>query len=341
MKVYFLGSKYEGCYYVRCMLPLRHNGWDGDYLTLHGSRKDPQTATRAMLDADIIVAQRPYESVMFDVYSALKEAGKKIVFDNDDTYKVNDVMKLGKYLDKISNNIDQFIGMSDMITTTTEFLAEEYRKLNKNVVVIPNQIDPDDYETPLRNRTDRIRVGVVGSVGATKDFEGIRDTLKELSADPRYQLVLFSLPPKQSAIADKYNSEFSFWDSLNIEWHPFVNMRDYFKTLNSLRLDMMVIPREDSYFNRAKSNLKFLEASMFEIPVIAQGFKDGLSPYQFGDDPKYMEIVTENDWMDRIKKLSDKELRREMGKAAKKYVLKNYNIEKNYKLWKQAYAKLY
>ena len=79
---------------------------------------------------------------------------------------------------------------------------------------------------------------------------------------------------------------------------------------------------------------------MFEIPVIAQGFKDGMSPYQNGDDPKYMEIVTDNDWMERIEKLSDKELRRNMGKVAKKYVLKNYNIEKNYKLWKTAYQTL-
>jgi len=211
MKVYFLGSKYEGCYYVRCMLPLRHNGWDGDFVTLHGQRKDANTAMRAMLDADIIVAQRPYENVMFDVYSALKEAGKKIVFDNDDTYKVNDQMKLGKYLDKISNNIDKFIGMSDMVTTTTEFLAEEYRKLNKNVVVIPNQIDPDDYDKPLRNKTDKIRIGVVGSVGSTGDFEGIRETLKQISNDPRYQLVLFSLPPVASSIANKYDREFAFW----------------------------------------------------------------------------------------------------------------------------------
>lgn len=340
MKVYFLGSKYEGCYYVRCMLPLRHNGWDGDFLTLHGQRKDPNTAMRAMLDADIIVAQRPYESVMFDVYSALKEAGKKIVFDNDDTYKVNDQMKLGKYLDKISDNIDKFIRMSDMVTTTTEFLAEEYRKLNKNVVVIPNQIDPDDYDRPLRNKTDKIRIGVVGSVGSTGDFEGIRETLKQISDDPRYQLVLFSLPPKASNIADKYDKEFAFWSSLNIEWQPFVPMKHYFKTLNELRLDMILIPREDSYFNRGKSNLKFLEASMFEIPVIAQGFKTGDSPYQLGDDPKYMEIVTENDWMDRVEKLSDKEVRKEIGKRAKKYVLKNYNITKNYKLWKTAYETL-
>ena len=177
---------------------------------------------------------------------------------------------------------------------------------------------------------------MVGSVGSTKDFEGIKDTLKIISDDPRYQLVLFSLPVKELKIADKYQEEFRFWDNLNIEWQPFVPMKDYFRTLNSLRLDMILIPREDNYFNRCKSNIKFLEASMFEIPVIAQGFPDGQSPYQ--KDP-FIEIATDN-WMEKIEKLSDKKVRRALGKEAKKYVLENYNIRNNYKLWKQAYETL-
>ena len=53
----------------------------------------------------------------------------------------------------------------------------------------------------------------------------------------------------------------------------------------------MLIPRGENYFNRCKSNIKFLEASMCEIPVIAQSFTTNDSPYdeldgKIGPGPK-------------------------------------------------------
>ncbi len=29
MRIYFIGDIYDSCYYIRCLLPLRENGWDG------------------------------------------------------------------------------------------------------------------------------------------------------------------------------------------------------------------------------------------------------------------------------------------------------------------------
>ena len=149
--------------------------------------------------------------------------------------------------------------------------------------------------------------------------------------------MVFGLPPKNKGVSSLYSEEYEFWLNLNIEWQPFVRIWEYANTLRTLKLDLMLIPREDSYFNRAKSNLKFLEASMLEIPVIAQGFSDGLSPYQ-GKDEKYMKIVIGDDWLDSVYELvNDKDKREKMGKEAKEYVLKNYDINKNAHLWIDAY----
>jgi hypothetical protein len=117
-------------------------------------------------------------------------------------------------------------------------------------------------------------------------------------------------------------------------------MADYFDTLNELRLDLMLIPRADRYFNKCKSNLKFLEASMLEVPTICQGFSTGDSPYQHNpEDGKYMEIAyTNDDWLRLVDIfVKDKEIRREAGKLARQYVLKNYNIEDKIHLWQEAY----
>jgi glycosyltransferase involved in cell wall biosynthesis len=105
-----------------------------------------------------------------------------------------------------------------------------------------------------------------------------------------------------------------------------------------------VIPRQNTYFNKCKSNLKFLESSMLEIPVIAQAFDDGLSPYQVDpEDAEHMILCyTQDEFVQAIHDLAkDKDRRREMGRKAKEYVTKKYDINNNSYLWEQAYQNLF
>jgi len=345
MKVYYINSFLEGCWYVRSYLPMVAGGWDGDRLSLRTEIVNPQQKSRGAADADVVVFHRPNSKRDLDAARLIRQSGKKIVFDNDDTYKGIDAMKLGKLLKEIDVNIDNFVKEADLVTCSTEFLAEEYRQLNKNVVVLPNCVDPSDWPDPLRNDTDKVRIGFVGSVALNGDFDGFRPTLEALCKRSDVQVVLFSLPPmkeNQPLVNNLYRQEVEYWTSLNVEWQPFVDMKEYFDTLNNLKLDLMIIPRKDDYFNRCKSNIKFLEASMLEIPVIAKGFADGKSPYQNRIDSQFMKIVIDdNEWMKEIEPLiQDKELRQTMGKNARKYVIENYDISSHIWKWEEAYKKI-
>lgn len=349
MKVYYVNSDLGGCYYVRCLIPLVNNGWDGDKTSIRAENYPAPTRAKASIDADVVVFHRPDKKDRADVAKMLKEMGKKIVYDNDDTYKGQDDMKLGALLQPKTDLLDNFIkDIADLVTCSTEYLADEYRQItDKPVVVIPNLVDPDDWDTPLRNEGNKVRIGFVGSVALNNDFKHFRDIIKTLDDRGDCTLVLYSLPPidyeNNPKITELYKPETDFWTSLkNVEWQTFTDFEDYFETLNELRLDMMLIPRSDDYFNRCKSNLKFLEASMLEIPVIAQGFKDGKSPYQGVEDSKYMTICTEIDeWLPAIEKLiNDKELRLKQGKETKEYVLKNYNAHERAKEWEKTYQQL-
>ncbi len=352
MKVYYISSGNEGCYNVRCLLPLVANGWDGDRTSLKLDIKTPENKAMAAKDADIVVFHRPETHQKVELARHLKSIGKKIVFDNDDTYKDPTAVKLNDYMDKertarglanANKMMDAFAIEADLVTCTTEFLAKEYRKLNPNVVVLPNCIDPFYFEEPLRNETDIVRIGVTGSVGSTTDLDAVAPIIRHYQNDPRVKIVFFSLPPnrKENPLMGKiFKDEYAFLDSVNVEWHPTVNPDIYYDKINSLKLDLMIIPRADGYFNRCKSNLKFLEASMFEIPVIAQGFADGQSPYQVNPkDQENLVLVTDNaQWIPEIEKMiSDKEGRRALGKKAHQYVLENYNIENKAHLWEEAY----
>jgi glycosyltransferase involved in cell wall biosynthesis len=355
MKVYFTNNGLEGSYNVRCLFPLQEGGFDGDRTTMSLQRITPEQKAKAMVDADIVVFHRPERDEQLAIMRALKNAGKKIVMDNDDTFKDTGGFKFTEYmneekvkqgLQKINDNIDAFVKEADLITCTTEFLKKEYEQLNPNVVVLPNTVDPFYYPEPKRNETDIIRIGITGSVGITSDVEVLKPIIEHYQNDPRVRLVLLSLPPEgQNEIYKKlYVDEYAFWNKVNIEWHSFVKSDVYYEYLNDLKLDMVIIPRSDSYFNKCKSNLKFLENSALQIPSICQAFPTGDSPYQANpnDAPYLLLANTFEEWVEKIELLiNDKELRLKMGKDAHAYVVENYSIEKNVFKWSDAYSSLF
>jgi hypothetical protein len=355
MRVYYINSGNQGCYIVRCLLPLVANGFDGDQTSIHFGQKTPEDKMKATKHADIVVFHRPEDKKKLELAHILRGQGKKIVYDNDDTYKDHDAVKVNEYFDaervrlglsRINELADQFILESDLVTCSTEFLAQEYKKLNSNVVVLPNYIDPFYFDEPLRNETDVVRIGVSGSIGVSTDIDVLAPIVRHYEHDRRVKIIFFSLPPNRKEnprVEAIYRDEYAFLDSVDVEWHPTVNADLYYDKLNSLKLDMMIIPRADNYFNRCKSNLKFLETSMFEVPIIAQGFADGQSPYQVNPkDTEHMKIVMDNnDWIPEIEKMIiDKEGRREQGRKAREYVIENYDINKNAWKWEKAYESI-
>jgi glycosyltransferase involved in cell wall biosynthesis len=355
MRVYYISSGSFGCYIVRCLLPLVALGFDGDHTSIHPFNKTAENKALAAKASDVVVFHRPEDSRKLELARLLKKLGKKIVMDNDDTYKQEGGIKLNTYFNKerverglgsVNKIVDAFIVEADLVTTTTEWLADEYRKLNVNVAVLPNCVDPFYFEEPLKNETEVVRIGITGSIGMSYDLDVLAPIIKHYEHDPRVKIVFFSLPANRESNPISYKAyeyEYNFLDSVEVEWHPLVDADLYYNKINSLKLDIMLIPRADNYFNRAKSNLKFLEASMFEIPVIASGFTDGKSPYQvIPEDQKHLVLITDNSkWIEEIEKMIiAKDRRREMGRKAKEYVVANYNIEDKSLLWEQAYAKL-
>lgn len=111
------------------------------------------------------------------------------------------------------------------------------------------------------------------------DYAHVKDVIKELGDREDVELILFGLGDlnhrkNNPNVTKAFRPEYDFWDSVKHTQFPWVKNHLYQKTLNECKLDLMIIPRKDNYFNRCKSNVKFLEAAMLEIPVIAQSFDD-------------------------------------------------------------------
>lgn len=353
-KAYFFASGYQSCNYVRCYLPQLHCGFRGTQGSIHGETKPRKQIADEVNMADIAVFHRPDSPAVHRMAMAIRNAGKIIVFDNDDTASLDkthpfhsvDSMGNKKNAEAYKNVINNFVFNADAVTTTTEFLANEYRELNKNVAVLPNCVDPDDWDEPLRNETNKVRVMISGSASYTQDFIHIADYLRELDARDDVQLVLFGLwtgrKREENPLIEKtYEEEYKFWDSLpNLEHIGWVQPQYYPQALNEARADIMIIPRKENYFNRCKSNIKFLEAAMCEIPVVAQSFSTGDSPYDL--DSEALQLATDMlDWKKKVDNLiENKMLRRELGRKAREHVVENYDIAKKAHLWESFYDSL-
>lgn len=91
---------------------------------------------------------------------------------------------------KILNNIR----VARNVTTTTNIFADEMKKYNKNVFVLPNAIDPTEKQfVPKLEESDRIRIGWLGGSSHLRDLEILNGVVSKLRADKLLDKVQFVL----------------------------------------------------------------------------------------------------------------------------------------------------
>lgn len=212
--------------------------------------------------------------------------------------------------------LKQLIKGADGLIVSTEPLRASMSQFNKNIVVLPNAVDTSIWGRNKKHR-GRLRIGWILSANHEQDIPVLMPAIKQ--------------------ILKKYDVEFyhigwdsSYFDILPKKSHKFIagtnGYKEYPKFLAKLGLDISIAPLIDDKFNRGKSNIKWLEASMLEIPTVASdvypykhSIKDGKTGFLAGNTKQ---------WVNSLSKLIEsKELRRKIGKEAKKEAIKEYNID--------------
>jgi glycosyltransferase involved in cell wall biosynthesis len=83
---------------------------------------------------------------------------------------------------KIHEKILENIKAAKWVTTTTEIYADEIKKFNKNVFVLPNAIDPNENQFKEKTlESDKIRVGWLGGSSHLHDLLILDGTVEKLS----------------------------------------------------------------------------------------------------------------------------------------------------------------
>ena len=124
----------------------------------------------------------------------LNSLGVATICDIDDywmpgkEHPIHDIIKVHKINEKIVENLK----VAKYITTTTSIFADEIRKLNKNVVVFPNAINPNEsqFKEPTLE-SDRLRIGWLGGSSHLHDIQLLDQGLGKItSLKDKLQFVL-------------------------------------------------------------------------------------------------------------------------------------------------------
>ncbi len=115
----------------------------------------------------------------------LNSLGVITVCDIDDywmpgkEHPIHDIIKINKINEKIVANLK----VSKYVTTTTELFADEIRKFNKNVVVFPNAINPNEpqFKEPTQ-KSDKLRIGWLGGSSHLHDIQLLNDGFSKLTS---------------------------------------------------------------------------------------------------------------------------------------------------------------
>jgi len=257
---------------------------------------------------------------------------KLIVDIDDEPFEHNkDHPLYDKLIQKIPM-IQHMIEIADHIIVSTENLKDSLKKFGKPITVIPNAIDPEIWKVKKpKKRTDgKIRIGWAGSGSHLADMHIINEAFDEiLEKYPQVEIHLAGFVDKDS---ERGGREFHH--------RPTMGYKEYPQYLADLDLDIAVAPLMDSPFNRAKSNIKWLEHSMLETPMVlsfVEPYSQCVDNYKTG----YLARNNKSQWVKYLSWLiENKEKRILMGKEAKKKVLESYTVEKQLPKYEKIFEKL-
>lgn len=285
--------------------------------------------------ADVVIVQSCTEKNGIALLREFQvEKGKKIIVECDDGLDLNDDSPFKQDHERYDSKfvITRTMEIADMITTTTPYLADQLRVYNDNVKVLPNSIDQERWDLPyLANDTGRIRIGWAGSITHLEDMKMIVKPLKRICADfPEVQLIIIGDPRVAELFKD-----------CNVESMNGVPYDVWPAKLNSMRLDIGLAPLRNTYFNKCKSNIKWMEYTMAGIPGVYSPVVYQTQNEHF--DGVYGQIAdTEEQWYLCIKNyIISKELRMDIAGQAKSCVTTSHTLKTTSKLWEEAYRSLY
>lgn len=324
----------HACAMIRLGLPLRASPIPCDLdwaVRRQPDRVDIDLA--ALRRADVIVLQRfvplPWAMETIDRVFAL---GKPMVYETDDLLtdlpEWNPHRELGR---AAAPGIESVARRASLVTVSTPALARSFARWNPRVDVVPNLVDPALFEAPASVPDHRVTIGCASTPtheGDIRMIEGAILRALERFGD-RIRIVMMGCTTPR--LRDVEGIEIL---------DPVPDYVTYAARLASLGLDLALVPLVDHPFNRAKSDIKWLEYSACGIAAI---FSD-VEPYRASIEhgrTGWLVGPEEDVWLDAIDRLvRDPWLREDLARRARAHVVTQRSVRTHANRLAQIYARV-
>lgn len=317
----------------------------GDTIHIYDNAEDSANdLVKSLPHFDYIFLRPGAELFMFKIKS-IKELKIKALFvididDNVDlispysqfyaSYGTKEVMHDGKPLWKDGkdgfdtsknlmtlNSLKMGLRSVDLVTTTTEKLAEHARKFNKNTYVNDNTINFDHWWRLNNKENSPLRVVWQGSPSHYADWYTIKVPLQRLMDEFDFELIM---------LGSNYTGIFKPEHLSRVRSLPWVPFDAHSYRMMSLQADIGIIPLADEPFNHYKSAIKWYENAAMGVPSVVSLVK----PYSdsITDGVNALGYKTSNQFYDQMKKLlTDAKLRKDIAEKAYNWVKENKSLE--------------
>ncbi|WP_339625404.1 glycosyl transferase family 2 [uncultured Winogradskyella sp.] len=199
-------------------------------------------------------------------------------------------------------SLENNLGLMDIVTVANEafqkflqrFIDDRLEKANTFVQFLPSLVSRFGYEEmpPLiRNNSEKLRIGLIKP--SEEDSLSLKEVLLKINSSFKKEIEFVCLgKPHSSKEVDLLLKE------IDCELHDSVSFLDYFEKLNSLQLDLVLLPAKEGLYNRHQNSQLFLELSVFGIPVIASIYhpaklllKEGETGLLASEVPEWIENI--------------------------------------------------
>jgi glycosyltransferase involved in cell wall biosynthesis len=286
---------------------------------------------------DFVVIQRDFPLYLdnfFHVLEQVREHNLPLVYEIDDNLfdlpADHPDQQRGCYSSRFAPMLAA-ISAANVVTTSTEPLAEFLRAFHSNVQVLPNCLIDEFwrmYPAQRKEEREEVVVGYIGGTTHAADLKMIAGALSSIGRQygGKIKFKFFGARPPGEILGHP-----------KVEWQPVIAAyREYAAAFQNQDMDILVAPLVDNSFSRAKSHVKFLEYSTLGAP----GIYSNVTPYNgiVAHGENGFLASTTDEWIEYLQKLiSSPDLRYRAGQNAQDTVRRGWLLSDRAGIWLETY----
>lgn len=236
---------------------------------------------RNWMGIDVCFMHRPYGPIAAQIMQNCKLHGVPLWVDHDDDLlaipEKNPFHKIHADGEKVFPSVEWSYENADILTCSGEVMYEQLRTQygREDTILITSGFDDRLIRFKKPFSANR-KVGWRGSYSHFSDLELFRPQLEHCMQDyPELEWHFWGIDPRKI-----------FRTEVNGEFSPQRNMFDFIRDMTNANCSMHIVPLEDNHFNRVKSNLSWLDATLAGSVVLAPNFTEFNRPgiWNYYDD---------------------------------------------------------